>query len=166
MKKLKKKEKIQAKYLLKHPGWNRDYGELLPQTYAQHALYGMFLLDICAEMVRTWIYSHNTCMLKYCLQELLTRSSTQYISMVCFSHTSRSSRDLPQQTYAQNIILCRMFLLHIQAEIVPTRISSHKPVSNTFSKGCFSSMSSLKWCLRETPTNSCPLRSLRFSYTS
>ena len=73
---------------------------------------------------------------------------------VCFSHESRSHRDLPQQTYAQYIILYRMFLLHIQAEIVPTRISFHKPVSNTFSKGCFSSMSRLKWCLLQmVPTS-------------
>ena len=164
--KKKRKEKIQAKYILKHPGWNGDYRKLLPQTYAQCALYGMFLLDIHAEMVRTWIYSHNTCMLKYCLQELLPQTNTQYISVVCFSHKSRSHRDLPQQTYAQNIILYRMFLLHIQAEIVPTRISSHNPVSNTVSKACFSSMSRLKGCRRKTPTNSCPLRSLCSSYTS
>ena len=97
-----------------------------------------------------------------------TPPTNQYpvYSTVCFSHESRSHRDLPQQTYAQYIILYRMFLLHIQAKILPTRISSHKPVSNTFSKGCFSSMSRLKWCLRLTPTNSCPLRSLCFSYTS
>ena len=63
-------------------------------------------------------------------------------------------------------MLYRMFLLHIQAEIVPTRISPHKPVSNTFSKACFSSMSRLKGCRRKTPTNSCPLHSLCFSYTS
>ena len=46
------------------------------------------------------------------------------------SHTSRSHGDLPQQTYAQ-YILYWMFLLHILAEIVPTRISSRKLVSST-----------------------------------
>ena len=85
--------------------------------------------------------------------------------MICFSHKNSSRRDLPKQTYAQYIILYQMFLLHIQAEIVLTRISSHKPVSNTFSKRCFSSMSRLKWCLRETPTISCPLHSFSVSLT-
>ena len=69
--------------------------------------------------------------------------------MGCFSHTSSSHRDLPRQTYAH--ILYGMFLLHIQAEIMPTRISSHKPVPSTFSKGCFSCMFRLKWCYMKLP---------------
>ena len=84
--------------------------------------------------------------------------------MGCFSHTSSSHRDLSQQTYAQ-YILYWMFLLHIQAEIMPTRIFFRKPVPSTFSKGCFSCMFRLKWCLRETPTQSCPLCSLFFLHS-
>ena len=120
---------------LRYPCWNGAYMDLLPQ-------------HMHAEILPTGTPPTNQYPVYY---------------TVCFSHESRSHRDLPQQTYAQYIILYRMFLLHIQAEIVPTRISPHKPVSNTFSKGCFSSMSKLKWCLRETPTNSCPLHSFSVS---
>ena len=174
---MEKKKKIQAKYLLKHPGWNGDYRKLLPQTYAQYALYGMFLLDIHAEMVRTWIYSHNTCMLKYCLQELLPQTNTQYISVVCFSHTSRSHRDLPQQTYAQYMIVCWMFLLYIQAEIVLTGNYAHKPMlsllyrmfllhiqAQTLSRRCFSynpgwngACGELLQLTKPLTTNPCPV---------
>ena len=109
----------------------------------------MFLLNIQAELVTTGNSSHNPYPIYF---------------MGCFSHTSSSHRDLPQQTYAQ-YILYGMFLLHIQTEIMPTRISSHKPVPSTFSKGCFSCMFRLKWCLCETPTNSCPLCSLFFLHS-
>ena len=130
----KKKEKIQAKYLLKHPGWNDDYGELLPQTYAQYALYGMFLLDIHAEMVHTWIYSHDKCMPKYCLQELLPQTNTQY-TLRYVSLTKAG----------------------------PIGTSPNKPMPSTlFSTGCFSYTSRLKSCLPGSPSiNQCPIHSLR-----
>ena len=117
-----------------------------------------------AEMVRTWNYSCNTCMLKYRLQELLPWTHTQHTLYGIFSHTNRSHRDLPQQTYAQYTILYRMFVLHILAEIVPTRISSHKPMPSTFSKGCFPCMFRLKWWLCKTHTNSCPRRAVSFAH--
>ena len=64
---------------------------------------------------------------------------------VCFSHESRSHRDLPQQTYAQYIILYRMFLLHIQAQMVPTVNSPTNPCPPTVI----------------SPTNPCPVQSLK-----
>ena len=110
-----------------------DYGELLPQIYAQYALYGMFLLHICAEMVLTWNYSHNTCRLKYCQQELLPQTHTQY-TLWDVSLT----------------------------QAVPIGASPNKLMPSTFSTGCFSYTSRLKSCLPGSPPiNLCPVHSLR-----
>ena len=87
----------------------------------------------------------------------------------CFSYTSRLKwclQDLHPQTSAQYAIY-RMFLLHIQAQMVPME-NSHKPMPITISAGCFSYTSRLKLCIHWTTlVNQCPVCSLRtcFSFT-
>ena len=84
--------------------------KLLPQTSAQYAVYRMFLLHTKAEMVPTANISTKPC---------------QELSMGCFSYTSRLKwclREHLPQTSVQYAIY-RMFLLHIQAEMVPTGTS-------------------------------------------
>ena len=87
----------------------------------------------------------------------------------CFSYTSRLKwclQDLHPQTSAQYAIY-RMFLLHIQAQMVPMD-NSHKPMPITISTGRFSYTSRLKLCIHWTTlANPCPVCSLRtcFSYT-
>ena len=73
------------------------------------------------------------------------------LSAGCFSYTSRLKWCLQEhlpQTSAQYAIY-RMFLLHIYTEMVPMANISHKPMPSTFSAGCFSYTSSMKWCLQE-----------------
>ena len=68
--------------------------------------------------------------------------------------------ELLPQNHAQ-YVLHGMFLLHIQAEIMSTGTSSHKPMSNKRSTGCFSSTSRMKWCLQGTPhTKPCSIHSV------
>ena len=72
-------------------------------------------------------------------------------SMGCFSYTSRLKwclREHLPQTSAQYAIY-RMFLSHIQAEMVPMANISHKTMPRTLSMGCFSYTSRLKWWLQE-----------------
>ena len=100
-------------------------------------LCGMFLLHIQAQMVPMANISH--------------KPMPRTLSMGCFSCTSRLKwclQELNPQTSAQYAIY-KMFLLHIQAEMVPIANISHKPMPTTLSMGCFSSTSRLKWCLQE-----------------
>ena len=122
--------------------------KLHPQTSAQYLIYKMFLLHIQAEMVPTANISHKT--------------MPRTLSMGCFSYTSWLKwclQELLPQTSAKYAIY-RMFLLHIQAEMVPMTNISHKPRPSTLSAGCFSYTSSMKWCLQElhktSPTKPCP----------
>ena len=124
----------------------------------------MFLLHIQAEMVPVANISHKpmpstfsagcfsyTSSMKWCLQELLPQTEPNMLYTGCFSYTSRLKwcpQDLLPQTSAQYAIY-KMFLLHIQAEMVPIANISHKPMPTTLSMGCFSSTSRLKWCLQE-----------------
>ena len=108
--------------------------EHLPQTSAQYAIYRMFLSHIHAEMVPMANISHKT-MPRSLWDVSFThpgsngayRNSShtpvpRMLSTGCFSYTSRLKwclQELLQQTCAQYAIY-RMFLLHIQAEMVPT----------------------------------------------
>ena len=86
----------------------------------------MFLLHIQAEMVPTGNISH------------ITIPST--LSSGCFSYTPRLKwclQELLLQTNAKYAIY-RMFLLHIQAEMVPTVKISQKTMPSSLSTGCFS----------------------------
>ena len=104
----------------------------------------MFLLHIQAEMVPTANISHKT--------------MPRTLSMGCFSYTSWLKWCLQEflpQTSAKYAIY-RMFLLHIQAEMVPMTNISHKLMPSTLSAGCFSYTSRLKWCPWRTLTHPCP----------
>ena len=101
-------------------------------------------LPIQVEIMPTWSYSH--------------KPMPSTLSAGCFSYTSRlkwSLQELLPQTSAQYTIY-RMFLSHIQAEMVPMANISHKTMPRTLSMGCFSYTSRLKWCLWTTLTNQCP----------
>ena len=81
--------------------------EHLPQTSAQHAIYRMFLLHIQAEMVPTGTSPTNQCPVCYIQR--------------CFSYASRLKRCLWQTSPTKPCPdLYGMFLLHIQAQMVPT----------------------------------------------
>ena len=98
--------------------------KLLPQTSAQYAVYRMFLLHIKAEMVATANISH--------------KPVPSTLSGGCFSYTSRLKwwlQELLSQTSAQYAIY-RMFLLHIQAEMMPTANISHKTMPRTLWDVC------------------------------
>ena len=155
----KKLQKIQASNLLRLTMGNSSH-KSMPSTLCMGCFSYISVLKWCI---------HGTTPTTHSCWNIAHRYSSHksipiILSMECFSHTSRSHRDFPQQTYAQ-YILYGMFLLHIQGEIVPTRISSNKPVPSTILKGMsFSCMFRLKWCLRKPPTNLFPRRSLGFSY--
>ena len=158
-------------------------------------------------MMSTWSYSHKpmpstlsvvcfsyTSRLKWCLQEPKKTVPCSMLYTGCFSYTSRLKwclqKLLPKNSARYAIY--KMFLLHIQAEMVPTANISHKamprtlsmfllhikaqmvptenfhkPMPTSISTGCFSYTSRPKLRIHwTTPTNPCPACSLTacFSY--
>ena len=115
--------------------------ELLPKTSAQYAIYRMFLLHIQAEI------------------NISHKPMPSTLSAGCFSYTSKLKWCLQEhlpQTSAQHAIY-RMFLLHIQAEMVPTGTSPTNQCPVCYIQRCFSYTSRLKRCLWQTsPTKPCP----------
>ena len=107
-----------------------------------------------------------TSWLKWCLRRTPLTNPRPVCSAwdACFIHTG--SNCARGEVLQETPTLTRMSLWHTQAEIVPTGNYSHKFMPSAFSIGKFSYTSRLKWCLRKTPTNSCPLCSLCFFYTS
>ena len=115
--------------------------ELLPQTSAQYAIYRMFLLHIQAEMMPTANISHKTMPRTlygmFLLHIQADRNSSRkpvpnMLSRGCFYYTSRLKwclQELFPQTSSQNAFY-RMFLLHIQAQMVPTETppTNQRPV--------------------------------------
>ena len=106
--------------------------------------YGMFLLHIQTHMVplenshkpmpttistRCFSYTYR---LKWCLQELLSQTSAQYA-------------------------IYRMFLLHIQAEMMPTANISHKTMPRTLYGMFLLHIQAEMVTTGTSPTNQCPV---------
>ena len=97
-------------------------------------------------MLYTGCFSY-TSRLKWCLQKLLPKNSARYaIYKMFLLHIQAEMVPTANISHKAMPRTLSMFLLHIKAQMVPTE-NFHKPMPTSISTGCFSYTSRPKLCI-------------------